>query len=132
MLYSCINQPTNFVRRSILTPSSGLIQHSAITQDTQLRTLASVATFNRIIYSRPKAWAEADWLDLICVWLYGEGNNHGTKRTAQNSNTTFCINVTHKRKIPAGNHSHERTRKFQKYYSFVMKLHFNVPAQRNV
>ena len=132
MLYSYINQANNCVRRSILTPSSGLTQHSAITHDTQLWTLAPVATFIRSIYSRPMAWAEAEWLDFISVWLYCEGSNHGTKRNAQNSNTTFCINVTLKRKIPAGNHSHERTRKFQKHYSWVMKLHFHMPEQRNV
>ena len=131
-LHSFINQPTNFVRRGILTPSSGLIQHSAKTQDTQLWALVSVATFKRHIYSRPKVWTEAAWLDLICVWLYYEGNNHGTKWTARNSSTTFCINVTLKRKIPAGNHAHERRRKFKKYFIFVMKLHFNMPEQRNV
>lgn len=131
-IYSFINQPTKFIRRGILTPSSGLIQHSAMTQDTQLWPLVSVTTFNRHIYSRPKAWTEADWLDVISVWLYCEGNNHGTKETTQNSSTTFCINVTLKRKIPAGNHAHERRRKFQKYYSFIMKLHFNMPEQRNI
>ena len=84
-----------------MTPSSGLIQHSATPQETPTMDLVTVASLNRHIYSRLKAGTEDDWFYLLSVWLYSGGNSQGTQWTAQNSSTTtVCIKATLKREIP--------------------------------